>query len=981
MLISGEPGIGKTSLLEHLVDEAHSVAGKAVWGTCWNGDGSPPLWPWPRVLGRLGEDTADAFAELQARAESAGGDPGQLGLFTAVSDYVRGCARAHPVMVVLDDLQWADASCLRLLRFVVRDVRGDPILLAGAFRDGGLPDGHPLRDLLADSSTLHLRVTGLPDSAVAAVLTDASGFSPTPATVARVIERTAGNPFFVREVAHLLATERSSSRLPAAVEDAVGSRILALPVATAVLLGTAALIGRRFEDHLVANAHRLSVSELDLVLGPAVDEHLIEAADPGCHRFVHDLVREYLQTGLGFDDRREAHGRLVRAIEELPDLPMRAARLAAHAVAAVPAIPVVEAVLWCDAAAAVATANKAYEEAVRHLESAVSLSGATGGEREFALASALLRAGRLGEARDHYERLAALAADQASARRLGLAALGLHEVGAVSQSTRAPLIAALDAARVGLTASDEDRRLLARVTAGLARELADGPEADADRARALAGAAIDLARTLDDPATLAACLFARHDVIWGPGTAEERRDLGEELRRVATGHAPDLAFQGALCRYVALLEMGDPTAGTALVEVEDLAARTRQPVLGYLAHSRRDGWDVMIGDPGVEDRIADSFELATRLEVPDAFGVYVTQLVTIDVARADAPAAIRARQEQVGERLLPPDYFVEERSMELIADGDADAAAALLMAAPPPQGRALFRWRALAAAAFGVEAGWRSGATDVCGRAYDYLLPHSGELIVIGGGVSMMGPVDLFLGLAADSLGKRDLARNHLTAALQLARVLGARPWTRRLCDLLDDLSGDDVRVAVFRQEGEVWRLEYAGATAHLPDNKGLRDLAILLANPGQPIASTALAGGPADQVTGSDPVLDDAARAAYRRRIEALDAIIAEARDDGDEAPLQSAEDERDAILAEPAPRHRAGWPLTQTRRPRRTSAARSRRGSRMRCAASTPYIRNSARTSFGRCGPGGPASTNRRNRSNGVLRDLTGCEIRSHA
>ena len=87
--------------------------------------------------------------------------------------------------------------------------------------------------------------------------------------------------------------------------------------------------------------------------------------------------------------------------------------------------------------------------------------------------------------------------------------------------------------------------------------------------------------------------------------------MGEQLWRVASGHAPDLAFQGLLCRYVALLEMGDPGAASALVEIEELARGTRQPVLGYLARSRRDGWDAMLGGPEVEEHIAATYELAT----------------------------------------------------------------------------------------------------------------------------------------------------------------------------------------------------------------------------------------------------------------------------------------------------------------------------------------------------------------------------------
>lgn len=899
VLISGEPGIGKTSLLDRLADEARALGGSASRGTCWDGIGAPALWPWHRVLTALDPDGADVVQQLHASVGGAPDDPGQFALFAAISDHLRRSSRAIPLLAQLDDLQWADVSCLRLLRFLARDLREDSVLLVGAFRGGAVSDGDPLHELLVDSSTLHIPITGLADEAVAELLANEMGSTPGPATINQVTERTAGNPFFVREIARVLANEQASQRLPAAVEDTVAARLLALPPATAELLGTAALVGRQFEDDVVAAAHDLPGSAFAAALEPALGDGLIEPADAGCHRFVHDLVREHLHSGLSFEDRRDAHHRLLHALEELPDRPMRAARIAAHAVAGGPTVPSEDVTRWCDTAAAEATAGQAHDDAVRHLEAAVSLAGTTGSEREYELAAALRRAGRLGDARQHYLRLGELARREGSARRQGLAALGLHEIGAESQSTRAPVIAALDAARSGLT-TDEERPLLAQVIAALARELADGQDADPVRADALAGAAIEVARSLDDPAILAACLFARHDVIWGPGTAEQRRDLGEELRRVASGHAPDLEFQGALCRYVALLEMGDPTAITALAELEDLAAATQQPVLGYLARSRRDGWDVMAGRPDVEDRIADSFELGTRFEVPDAFGVYVTQLVTISMAFLDAPAAIKARQEQTGGLVMPPDFVFEERALGLLADGDAEAARAVLSSAPTPESRTLFRWRALAAASLGVEAGWRAGAIDVCGRAYDYLLPYAGEVIVIGGGVSALGPVDLYLGLAADAMGRRDLALVHLTAALERARLLGATSWADRLGRLLADLSMPDSTAGTFRPDGSVWQLEFGGRTAHLPDNKGLRDLAVLLANPGQPIASIVLAGGSTEQAIGSDPVLDDAAKAAYRRRIEALDTMISEAREDGDEGALGAAEDERDTILAE---------------------------------------------------------------------------------
>jgi hypothetical protein len=879
VLLSGEPGIGKTSLLDRLALDARAAGMLVAWGTCWDGDGAPGYWPWQRVLAAVG--AVESIGDLRGSAS------GEFELYAAVADRLRAAAEPNGLLVVIDDLQWADDECLALLKFLARDLHPHPVLLAAAGRSAALAGGGPLRKLASDSSAvrLHLPLSGLAPVAVAQVLADQGG---DPEASDLVAQRTAGNPFFVREVAHALGTGHGA--LPSAVAEAISRRVRALPSGSAEALQVAAVIGREFEDALVQAA---SPDGAVLALSSAEADRLVEQIRPGAHRFVHDLVREQL-LDLPSDVLRTLHLRVADALETLPETVMRSGRLAAHLVAAGPLADAERVVAWSDMAGREALEQRSYAEAARHLGVAVEVAG-TGTEadreRRLGLADTMLRAGRLGDARSAYDDV--LGDPDEAPRNVARAALGIHEVGQLSGEPRQALVAALEHARETLT---DEPALRARVTAALAREIADGADQDPARAAALSAEALAEARTLGDPALLAACLFARHDVIWGPGTAAERRDLGEELMRVAARSAPDLVFQGALCRYVALLELADPEAAQALVQVEELATDLGQPLFAYLARSRRDAWDVMTGSAGVEERIRASWAESERLGVPDGFGVFVTQLIALDITENE-PTRLLSRQRELGGRLMPPDFGVEETAFELMAAGDLPGAAETLSRGEDPAERTRFRWRALAGLAFGLEAAWRCGAAAYCDQSYDQLLPHSGELIVIGGGVCAVGPTDLYLGLAA--LGGADpaRARPHLEAALRQARRMGSEPWVRRITALLE--TGHR---PVLRREGAVWDLSYAGTTAHLPDSKGLQDLAALVARPGTPVTALTLVGGTGESPPqlGSDPALDPAARSAYKKRLVELDALIAEAGELGHSYKLQEAEGEREALLAE---------------------------------------------------------------------------------
>ena len=164
VLVAGEPGIGKTRLVAEL---ASRVSARTVWAACWEGDGAPAYWPWRQVVRAVGEDNEEAVADAIARLDGSGpAEPGadpRFQLFDAVADGLATASRARPLMVVLDDLHWADESTIRMLQFLARDTRPRRLAIVGTYRDTDLDPAHPLAVGLADlvRDGLHISLGGL----------------------------------------------------------------------------------------------------------------------------------------------------------------------------------------------------------------------------------------------------------------------------------------------------------------------------------------------------------------------------------------------------------------------------------------------------------------------------------------------------------------------------------------------------------------------------------------------------------------------------------------------------------------------------------------------------------------------------------------------------------------------------------------------------------------------------------------------------
>src|SRR5215472_853428 len=263
VLLAGEAGMGKTALASKAVAYAKARGAEAVWGTCWEGDGAPGFWPWNQVVRALAPEGGDAgegvLAELTGVTEERGG--GVLGDESAIrfrtydmaATYLRRRAAQRPLVIVIDDLHWADVSSLRLLVFLARQLHDAAALVIGTYRDVEvMAGGHPARPLLAElaGQAELIRLAGLTADEVGQLIEKVCGERPQAPVIQAVHDRTAGNPFFAQQIARLLAAQGGPldrapvSGVPPAVGDVLLRRLARLPREVVDLLAVAAVAGR-----------------------------------------------------------------------------------------------------------------------------------------------------------------------------------------------------------------------------------------------------------------------------------------------------------------------------------------------------------------------------------------------------------------------------------------------------------------------------------------------------------------------------------------------------------------------------------------------------------------------------------------------------------------------------------------------------------------------------------------------------------------
>lgn len=818
-VVTGEPGIGKTTLVEELQRQASAAGTTTALGRCWEAGGAPPYWPWAQTVRTYlaSFDPDDIRERLGPRLEEIAGSVRQLLEFLPelrsvppererFRSFEHGVAwmrlmmRGRPHVNVLDDLHAADIPSLLLLRHMATSLAGIPALIVAVWRDTDLEPGPVAEHLSAvvRDACCHVRLEGLNENGVASVIEQSGGHTPSPGLVVRIHETTQGNPLFVGEIVRLLedegqleeAGEASRLRIPQRVRDVIGKRLDRLSNRTRALLTVASVLG---PDFYVTSLERVAGLSRDELLD-SLDEALAARAlteDPevvGRLRFAHMLIRETLYGELTPARRMRLHGQVGTALEEIygDDVQQRLDELAHHFFEAAPAGEAEKALVYASRAAARAATVLAYEEAERLYRDALSALELAAGPRAerrcellLALGDVQTRAGDTVAAQETFLAAAEAARSAALPEHLARAALGYggRFVWSRGWDDRV-LVPLLEEALEGIGTEDGELRvrLLSRLAGG---PLRDSPERE-PRA-SLSAEAVGMARRLGDPELLSYALVGRWEATWWPENPEERLEIAVELVGLSDpGHDLENAFEAHHHYAATLFELGrlDETE-VELAVMTKLAKELRQPAQLWAATSVAALAAVARGQfASAEELVSESLLLGERAQHGDA--VVASRVQTFLVRRE------QGRLEEVGEAIaVSLGEFPTRRSLfgSVLANlhatlgrhRDASRALDLLgdLATLPRDNEWLFALSLLPEACALV--GDRARAAVL----YELLAPYADRLAVdLSDGVN--GGVSRPLGLLAGVLGRPDDAVRHLEDAVQLDTEFGAWPWVAR---------------------------------------------------------------------------------------------------------------------------------------------------------------------------------------------------------
>jgi DNA-binding XRE family transcriptional regulator len=819
-LVAGEPGIGKTALTAELARQVRADGGLVLYGR-WDEHVPAPYQAFREALNDyargcpdalLGRDLAGLAEEIArlcpepahrvgaSAAPQAAAQTERFRLFESIDTWIGRIAARRPVLLVLDDLQWADQPSLYLLPHLMRARRSTPLLTVAMYRDLGPERSEfaaALPALTRDIDCRRVSLRGLEHRGVTALLEGAAGRTfgeRESGMVAELEYETAGNPFFLLEMARHLsevgAFDRdvvrlgeTSAEIPQSIRDMVRSRLRRLTGGCAETLAVAALIGERFDGDLVASAASLTDgATVDLLEEAARSGLIAEIEDEPDHwRFSHSLTRRVTSEELSRGRRALLHQRIGELLEPRPGV--AAAELAHHFGAAGNRGSAQKAVRYSHLAGKRALQEVAAEIAVRHFRRALELLDRFGPEDQALRCELLLDlAGahdRAGEYPARDERFAE-AAD--TARRLGSdglfarAALGYGGVLPASVRPDPRAQALLEEALERLDEGDDGTRatILARLAHWL-QNVRPYPER-----LELSDRSVAMARRTHDRRTLATVLLHRCWALDGPGDVGDSLTVaGEVLQIGAELGDPALTLEGLRIQLAAQFENGSHAAAVHTAqEMKTLAEAAGHPEFIRLAAM----WDIvaatMEGHFGRAEELAG--DLGRRL---DQIGHSQAQLISVAQS-----ASWRLLQGYATEYIAPFEAlsladpgnlaYPAITAWCLAEAGARDRAAGLLGRTDPASAADAdknYLWWA-------VIVGF-SGAVDLVGdrrwaeALYELAAPYAGSNCTLGL-ASFLGAADHWLGVLATAAGRYTEAGAHLEAALTRHRAMGARPWT-----------------------------------------------------------------------------------------------------------------------------------------------------------------------------------------------------------
>jgi DNA-binding CsgD family transcriptional regulator/tetratricopeptide (TPR) repeat protein len=820
-LVAGDPGSGKSRLVRELARGLADEGATVLYGDCDAVVGSP-YGAFAAALGHLVRHTDPAtlrehlgagageltrlLPELVTRVgelpEPAATDPDaeRHRLHTAVTDLLVGISSEAPLLLVLEDVHWADTSTLQLMRHLVRSGASVRMLLVATFRDADADVPAELAEALVDvyrtEGVVRIRLGGLSAGEIGEFVRLTTGVEPTPELTAVVGGLTGGNAFLVTELwrelidsaavdvgANGVRLSRPAAELgaPTTVRDVVNQRLARLTGETRDVLELAAVMGADFELDTVRRASVVPEAELIGAIEEAVRSGLL-VEEPGrglAYRFAHELVRRAVDDRLSAARRAEIHLRVAEALEHGwsgSDSRAVLAALAHHYAAGAPVGGVERAVAYNLLAAESAVAALAFGEAEDRFRTALELGVRDPHERArvmLQLGDACHRAGRADAALEAFERTADLARSLGDSELLAPAAIGFEEACWRPAIHDAGAVELLEEAVAALPRDDSELR--ARVLGGLARAL--DFRGESGRAALARDASIAMSRRRGDRWSLGRTLAQSY---WSRGSSTneevnrmllEALELGRELEDV---EIEGEALSWLVPSYVVLRD--HDAAREALAQLFGVARRLSQPFLHHVAEHYAGAIGLCDGDlVEAEAAACRSQEWGRLLTGRDASGTYAIQMF-----------GIRREQGRLGE-LAPVVRMLEgdARSSawrpglavlysELGMTDDARRELRRILA----DGLGALRpslW--LASLAYLTDVCAATGDAEVAAALYPELAAYSGGNVMIGHLVACYGAADRYLGMTAAALGEWDRAEAHFQSALALNTGLGARTW------------------------------------------------------------------------------------------------------------------------------------------------------------------------------------------------------------
>ncbi len=826
VMLAGSGGIGKTRLAQQLAAQAEAEGVTVLWGRCLEEPGAPPYWPWRQLLrsylrssgdpdpartfGNTLADIASIAPELAEHVAVPTSDGAALDsaqsrfqLFDAIVGFWRRAARRAPLLLVFEDLHWADATSLRLLAFLASELNDCALLVLATYRDTELSRQHPLFDTLAELARSpafsRIELGGLSGQETEQFMAAALGSAASAHFASAIHTRTEGHPLFLEETLRYIAESgvptqvttpagehASLLQVPTGVREVIGKRLNRLSPTTSRLLAKAACIGRRFDTAILARLESdRSEDDVLVALEEALASHLIEAVPQSQHfRFSHALIRETLYDEMLALRRARLHLRIGELLEQQlgPDEDIVLPQLAYHFGAAGTAAAAEKALDYATRSAERATRVLAFEEAGNQYRLALQV------QQKYLSADSALRCRlllQLGEvelsvgaglpAREVYSQASTLARGHGHGEMFARAAVGFERSTMLTAQSGEPAVALLSEA---IALHQKDDALRVELLARLCRAYVYCDRAD--DAVAAHTQAVALARQLGEDNGLFIALAAIVSANYWPDMLQQRLEAAREAWRIVESNGQNLPVVDLLPYYLADLEhVGDIAAlRQVLDQGMQLAEQSRSPYLQTLCRHTEAILAINEGRfAQAEAWTTKALQSGRRIAHDQALSAYGMQMF-----------CLRREQGRLGEALPMLQHFVKttpeaqhwqpglallysELDMQAECRAQFDSLPWHAATKPPRDASTL------TIVLFAAETCVYLRDPKRAAILYELLAENAGSNLMSDFGGPCLGSADRLLGNLACVQQQWERAQAHFEVALEMDQHTGARVW------------------------------------------------------------------------------------------------------------------------------------------------------------------------------------------------------------